>query len=458
VKAGLFRRILPALVLAGFASFGLVAKPARKSLDDFRANVRDSLRQWSALPEQQTNVLREVSGMTPVSPADFAREARRMAGVGDKRGEALLGLMLYFGYGLEVDKPEAARWLRRAADHGVAAAQVCLGRMLAAGETGRTNQAEAIRLFQLAADQNFAAGQFQLAMVHHLGLGSATNLAEARRLYELADAQNFAPATCHLGTFYDRGLGVGRDLGKAFELYRKSASQSYPMAIFNVGVSFALGEGTRQDFTAAATWYRRAAVLGYFPAMHNLGNALMNGRGVARDPVEAARWFRESAAAGVTESRAGLALLILDKAVPGEVSEAIEGLRESAAQGNLLSAGLLGGIYAGLQPGLSHEVPVDYAAALRFLEPAARAGHVVAEQGLGHLYHFGQGVPRDGAEAYKWLTLSARSGYDAARAELRELNRGISPQEMADGERRVRSFRPEAVPNPDGETFMPQPR
>lgn len=444
------------LILAFCFCIGaLVAKPQRLRLDDAATNVRQSVQQWDAQAEQRTNVLREASGMAVVTPGDIYREARRLVDAGDERGDATVGLLLYFGFGVETNRLEASSWLQSAADRGVAIAQVFLGRMLMSGEAGRTNWAEARQMFQRAADQDAPAGQFHLGVMHHFGQGMPTNYDAARRYYELADAKHFAPATCGLGTIYDLGQGVRRDQQRALELFRKAAAQSYPLAVFNVGVSYARGEGTGKDLAEATRWYQRAAVLGSAPAQHNYANALLAGRGVQRDHEEAARWFRLAGNAGILESKAALAFMILDRNIKGDVQEAIASLRESAENGNLLSAALLGGLYAGLDPSWEKDFPANPKEALPFLEPAAEAGHLLAQHALGLMHLRGIGTHKNDAAAYKWFTLAARSGASAAATELKALSRRISPADMAEGLRQVAAFKPRGHRNPDGETFLP---
>jgi hypothetical protein len=312
-----------------------------------------------------------------------------------------------------------------------------------------------------AAARSFAPAQFHLGVCHHFGYGTNINLQEARRLYELADRQNYAPATCNLANLYDSGLGVPRDYAKSLELYRTAATQSFPMAFHAIGVSYARGEGVAQDFTEAAKWYRRAALLGYAPSQHNLGNAYANGRGVSRDVREAERWLRQAAEAGIVESMAAHALIIMESPQLGSTKQAFEQLNVAAEAGNAFSQMLLASICARLCPtNLWHFVPQDDAKAAKLARMPAEMGLPHAQFALAVLYAQGRGVEKDDAEAFKWMTLAKRQGFTGEpkdEAVLVTLRLEVSPRDMSTGLRRAMAFQARSNPSDgDGDKFIPQ--
>jgi len=65
-----------------------------------------------------------------------------------------------------------------------------------------------------------------------------------------------------------------------------------------------------------------------------------------------------------------------------------------------------------------HGVPRDYAQARRYLELAAAQGYAPAQNNLGYLYHQGQGVPQDYARARRYFELAATKDYAAAQNNL----------------------------------------
>lgn len=89
-----------------------------------------------------------------------------------------------------------------------------------------------------------------------------------------------------------------------------------------------------------------------------------------------------------------------------------------------------------LEDGMQAHAKGDYATAQKLWRPLAEAGDPAAQRELGRLYLYGQGVPKDAAQAYMWLTLAGanmRPGPQrektlddrdrvAARLSVRELN------------------------------------
>ncbi len=60
----------------------------------------------------------------------------------------------------------------------------------------------------------------------------------------------------------------------------------------------------------------------------------------------------------------------------------------------------------------------DYVTAFREILPLAEQGDAVAQRSLGLLYHNGQGVPQDSAEAVTWYRIAAEQGYAGAQHSL----------------------------------------
>lgn len=63
-------------------------------------------------------------------------------------------------------------------------------------------------------------------------------------------------------------------------------------------------------------------------------------------------------------------------------------------------------------------------------------GHGIAAFILGGLYAVGRGVPKDLALARMWTGVVAGKGDDAAKKQLFQLERDLSPDQIADAGRR----------------------
>jgi TPR repeat protein len=57
----------------------------------------------------------------------------------------------------------------------------------------------------------------------------------------------------------------------------------------------------------------------------------------------------------------------------------------------------------------------DHATLIRLIRPFAEQGNGAAQANLGSMYHNGQGVPKDDAQAVKWYRLAAEQGNGATR-------------------------------------------
>jgi len=72
----------------------------------------------------------------------------------------------------------------------------------------------------------------------------------------------------------------------------------------------------------------------------------------------------------------------------------------------------------------------------------AQAGDADFQAELGLRYDKGEGVAKDWVEAYRWLLLAARQGDEDAKKNLTALESKLTPEQIADGQKRAREFKP----------------
>ena len=186
-----------------------------------------------------------------------------LAAQGHAMGQYQLGIMYYFGYGVEEDDAEAMKWFRKAAEQGHAMAQNHLGDM------------------------------------YYYGYGVEEDHAEAVKWFRKAEAQGHAEAQFNLGVMYAKGYGVEEDDAEAVKWFREAAEQGHAKAQFSLGAMYSDGYGAVQkDVDEAVKWFRRAAAQGDSKAQYILGYMYENGAEVPKDSVEAHRWFTLAAAWG----------------------------------------------------------------------------------------------------------------------------------------------------------------
>jgi TPR repeat protein len=73
----------------------------------------------------------------------------------------------------------------------------------------------------------------------------------------------------------------------------------------------------------------------------------------------------------------------------------------------------------------------DYMPAIRLFRPLAEQGNAKAQNVLGVMFRKGEGVPKNPARAHMWFSFAAKRGEASARAELREVSRTMTAQEIS---------------------------
>lgn len=161
------------------------------------------------------------------------------------------------------------------------------------------------------------------------------------------------------------------------------------------------------DYQQAFVLLEPLAEKGDAEAQTTLGNMYYLGLGVSEDETEAAQWFEKA-----------------------------------AQQGDLEAHVMLGTLYV-LGVGVPQD---DSAAAQHFLIPA-ECGIGGAQFLLGTLYMYGQGVPENRVEAYKWLTLSADRGSEAAKNACALLSQQMTEKEITAASALVKDWVPRQPPD-----------
>lgn len=79
----------------------------------------------------------------------------------------------------------------------------------------------------------------------------------------------------------------------------------------------------------------------------------------------------------------------------------------------------------------------DYGTAHRLWLDIAEEGNASAYFNLGRMYVFGEGVPIDLIEAYKWFTLADHTGMPEAKSGLARVGRLMTPSDLTEGQYRI---------------------
>lgn len=93
-------------------------------------------------------------------------------------------------------------------------------------------------------------------------------------------------------------------------------------------------------------------------------------------------------------------------------------------------------------------VDQNYAHAAAWFQSAAIQGHVRAQCNLAMICFIGRGVSADPAEAYKWAHLAALRGGEDALIIKRKMESRVSPEAIAEGEKRAAGLQTPIPPAP----------
>lgn len=227
------------------------------------------------------------------------------------------------------------------------------------------------------------------------------------------------------------------ELAEAVETWKTAAEQGDARSQYNLGVLHDRGVGVERDLQGALDWWRRAALQDHRSAQHNLALTLIESGGAA-DLAEAVEWLEAAAFAGFTRSQYSLGKLYeTGLGVAVDQTRAFQ-LISKAAEGGLVSAQYsFGKMY---RDGRGTEA--DPVLAAHWFSLSAAQGYTKAQSRLAARYRSGEGVPQDLVEALKWASLAQTQGDGEAIELTLELRRLLTSEEVAEAERRAKSFRP----------------
>lgn len=267
--------------------------------------------------------------------------------------------------------------------------------------------AQAATLARDAAGRGDPRGRYAYALMLSEGIGVQRDTAEARRLMDEAAAAGNVAARNEYGKMLMRGVGGPVDLERAYESLSAAAEQGQSEAMYHLSTLLSMPAHPRADPTAAFTAAHRSALAGFAPAFGRVGFLMLQGQGVTRDPERAVEWFRGGTARGDVQSVAYLGWA---------VASGTGTPRNGPAGENLLTA-------------------------------AANAGNLWAMATLADVYRRGIVLPRDYVRAYTWATIALGRGHQSQplRAARDEIEKLLTPEQVAGAQRAAREWTPKAV-------------
>lgn len=115
-----------------------------------------------------------------------------------------------------------------------------------------------------------------------------------------------------------------------------------------------------------------------------------------------------------------------------EYDPLIAKLHRQAEEGNIKSQLELGKKYY-----KADGVPQDFNQTFKWIKKAALQGDASAQYKLAWLYDHGKGVEKDPVRAYYYFDLAATNGNLKAKSHLECLNKGVSPESIAETKKMI---------------------
>jgi TPR repeat protein len=344
---------------------------------------------------------------------------------GDPNAAFALGQIYLKGNaGLARNPATAYEWLRRAADGGVEDAVTLIAESIPAAAVGDARAA--LPIFERAAAAGCRNAQRVMGQWLLTGACGDKDPVRARLLIKMAAEAGDVGSQVRLACMYRAGDGGEIDAEQARYWFEQSARAG------SLAAQHALAEDCwKRGDPAAIDWLAELAQRGDVQACHRYGVMLLS---LNRTP-EAVRWLEKAAVRGQPEAQLAYGRLFAapggraKNGVPHNYKKAAFWLAKAAQAGNGQAAFDLHRLYSSAAFSLR-----DPESARRYLELAARGGHLEAQYLLG-ITVLRRDEPNKEVAGVGWLARAAKGGHRGAQAKLREVcdsaPRGENPERRA---------------------------
>lgn len=214
----------------------------------------------------------------------------------------LMGIMLYYGHGVQQDYNQAFKWLKMAAGYGVYNAYDILASMYTFGQGTTQNPTEAFKCAKIAADNGIITSYFKVGTMYNNGEGVEQNYQEAYKwIKKAADAKD--PYSYGvLGIMYYQGIGTAIDLKEAYRIAKIGADYENSEAMALLAQMYGEGKGVPKSVIDSFEWQKKAAEKGYTSAYLGLGVMYEEGIGTFKNAKEAINWYKKANKEGNTRA------------------------------------------------------------------------------------------------------------------------------------------------------------
>ena len=214
----------------------------------------------------------------------------------------LMGIMLYYGHGVQQDYNQAFKWLKMAAGYGAYNAYDILASMYTFGQGTAQNPTEAFKCAKIAADNGIITSYFKVGTMYNNGEGVEQNYQEAYKwIKKAADAKD--PYSYGvLGIMYYQGIGTAIDLKEAYRIAKIGADYENSEAMALLAQMYGEGKGVPKSVIDSFEWQKKAAEKGYTSAYLGLGVMYEEGIGTFKNAKEAINWYKKANKEGNTRA------------------------------------------------------------------------------------------------------------------------------------------------------------
>lgn len=214
----------------------------------------------------------------------------------------LMGIMLYYGHGVQQDYNQAFKWLKMAAGYGAYNAYDILASMYTFGQGTTQNPTEAFKCAKIAADNGIITSYFKVGTMYNNGEGVEQNYQEAYKwIKKAADAKD--PYSYGvLGIMYYQGIGTAIDLKEAYRIAKIGADYENSEAMALLAQMYGEGKGVPKSVIDSFEWQKKAAEKGYTSAYLGLGVMYEEGIGTFKNAKEAINWYKKANKEGNTRA------------------------------------------------------------------------------------------------------------------------------------------------------------
>ncbi len=229
----------------------------------------------SASPSQSLNGAARidhanVSQSGQVFSKDLVAKIRALADTGNPDAQYILGLLYYYGLGVQQDYTQSLKFYTQASSGGSVEAMNNLAQLYDCGAGVQRDPKKAVEYFEKAAMKGFPLAAYNLGTLYQGEEGITADPKKSVYWWRRAARDSSLPAIFKLACSYQIGIGVDKDLKQAIALFERAANSDFAPAQFKLAEAYESGEGLPKNLKEAARLYLKAAMGGSPEALNKL--------------------------------------------------------------------------------------------------------------------------------------------------------------------------------------------